>query len=71
MENWFSPQKIKIFDDYLFLGNKYCQNTVSKLHFPVHVGDWFNPKKLDRGVGGCTVVRSIQIFLDVRNCKAP
>ena len=22
-----------VFDDYLFLGIKYCQNTVSKLHF--------------------------------------
>ena len=34
-------KKKKIFDDYLFLGIKYCQNTVSKLHFtrlpPLHV----------------------------------
>ena len=35
-----NPQKNEIFDDYLFLGIKYCQNTVSKLHFtrlpPLH-----------------------------------
>ena len=59
------------FDDYLFLGIKYCQNTVSKLHFtrlpPLHVLSFLAmseigfPQKIWIG-GWVYVVSSIQIL---------
>ena len=65
-------KKIKIFDDYLFLGIKYCQNTVSKLHFtrlpPLDVLSFLSmseiglQKKNWIGVGGCC--KLYQIFFE-------
>ena len=72
--NWKTRKKLKISDDYLFLGIKYCQNNFSKLHFtcllPLHALSFLSI--LDIGLKKHTKIGYLlwalsKFFLDVWN----